>query len=1626
MKQLITLLAVLCAATCPLFAQNCDNPNATFDFVGNVQTYFCEGPNGLVTVDITVDQNNDPACIDKMILDWGDGTVQNLAANDFGNHTHIYNYPDSIACKLTLDQLNPDVKLTLIFKNNKLNKRTQSLAISPLPRASISVKAPLCANQPVQFNVVQDCYVDSVRWDFGNGNISNLKNPTFTYTTGGSKSVELCVFNECGKKCVTQNIFILSPPDVSAINFTATPASGCSPMDVKLKATVLQVFDYDWSVVPVAPCSGCWQFVAVNGKDSIEPVVRFTKEGIYRVLLTGKNGCGQDTLSTLVQVFGPPTLNFNGNPIGCKTYTYTPDVTYSNPNPNSIATYEWTFPQGSPSTFSGKNPSGIQYVNSGTGLLTDTVILTVKGPCGSQTIKQVVKVYGDTEVKFQPISLVCTSQQPFVIPVTPAPPLGTFTISPSTPALNLVTGLFTPSLAAPGDYTVTYTVNITGAPAGCQSAGSTTFTVKTSTPVTLNALEKFCVDAPVTTIDLSPATGGILTGKGVLDSTSNQYSPAQAGVGTDVLLFSYKDNTTGCLSTASKPIEIVGIPSAKAPDTLRTCDIPQEVDLQMLGTFVFSPNPPGATKTWSGPGVDPVTGKFKSPGVGTYTLSVTHAVPPGCDTTVPFVLIVSPFVAASAGSATTVCKSQMTYPLNGQPSGGKWSGPSVDMMIGVIDLSSLAPGTYEYTYIIAALTPCESSAKVSITVVGDGVTLGKTLDYVCQTAASYTLPTPTPTTGIWSGDGLSSGNVVTVTGLSVGPHTYTYTEPTLPEACNKIQFTLHVTEQPTADFGLSPDTVCIGKTVTLSPVATDSVSYSVNWGDNSPADSALTHTYSAAGDFDIALTVFTQHPLDGTTLCSNVLSKKIHVVAPPKKLAFLMNPRKGCGPLTVTFANDSEVESGQFKWQFGNFQTFVGQQPNAPIVFPQGTEDTTYIVRLTVTTGCDSLVFTDTVTVYPKPRADFGITYQQPCSGGLLQLNNTSVGKPFDSKWLIDGLMYTTLNPPDQRFFTDTLPRFVLVRLIATNQCGTDTAERTVTVHPTDVTALINISDTTKICVGDTATLTSFSTPGAPIRWKTAQGNTFLDKQIQLTFALPGLYKITLYAEGCGFDSMNVWVRVQPQPTLEVLYPLLICPGDAASFEVKTDAPGSLLHYGDGDSTKLKISQYLYTTPNTYNLSATATSLAGCRKNWTGQINVATPPVAAAEMPDSVCSGSPIVLKSLNVNNLTCAWQFGDGNFGDGCTLSHTYAQAGLYSALLIVKDALGCRDTALVPVYVRATPSAVVQVEVLQKCSPALVRLTAQLQNATSILWTLGDGSTATTQVVEHIYQKGGTYAVQLTASNEGICSSAGTGLVQVSQTPLFDFDLHENCRIAQGTDLIILTDAANRPTVTGTGYSMKDTFHPGLPKGFYNVLIDSPDGCQNDTTIYLTDPAELTLYVEEDSFDLQLGQTAQLKAVVNQISPALLWSPARWLSSDTILRPVAAPDRTVTYTITATDAKGCTVTDTVFIAVRIERDSGLYIPNIFTPNDPGAGGPDGVNDLFYVRSSNPSVDHLEEFRVIDKQGEIVHYVARCPAEESAYGWDGTFRGQKAEQGVYRYQLLVVYKDGVTVPRSGSLLLAR
>ncbi|PSR06219.1 MAG: hypothetical protein BRD49_01630 [Bacteroidetes bacterium SW_10_40_5] len=96
--------------------------------------------------------------------------------------------------------------------------------------------------------------------------------------------------------------------------------------------------------------------------------------------------------------------------------------------------------------------------------------------------------------------------------------------------------------------------------------------------------------------------------------------------------------------------------------------------------------------------------------------------------------------------------------------------------------------------------------------------------------------------------------------------------------------------------------------------------------------------------------------------------------------------------------------------------------------------------------------------------------------------------------------------------------------------------------------------------------------------------------------------------------------------------------------------------------------------------------------------------------------------------------------------------------------------------------------------------------------------------------------------------------------------------------------------------------------------------------------------------------------------------------------------------YQVTVT-RDGCERTDEVDIAYKYCAEAiNVYLPNAFTPND------DGLNDEFKVRG-----DFLEgfELKIYNRWGAQV-YKTTDPQE----GWDGTYKGEIAPQGIYIWML--------------------
>jgi gliding motility-associated-like protein len=960
---------------------------------------------------------------------------------------------------------------------------------------------------------------------------------------------------------------------------------------------------------------------------------------------------------------------------------------------------------------------------------------------------------------------------------------------------------------------------------------------------------------------------------------------------------------------------------------------------------------------------------------------------------------------------------------------GFWEGEHIFKNSSGYYFDPVTPGAYILVF-VRGFDLCRRTDSITVNVApGDAVDAGEDLA-ICNTEQTVELTNASPG-GVFSGFALN-GNIVEVTQLSLDtPYLFTYTNPSLPEACNQDIRTITVYGPPNKGFKLDKDTVCSGETVRIIPYATSGVVYLINWGDGTSGFGLLNHEFSEPGTYPVQYTAFTINPLTGTPLCT--ITDSALVVVPsaqiPGTIQFEVFPDSGCAPLIVYFNNQSPNDGRQYVWELGNGQMFQGYNP-PPLTYLDGVTDTTYLVRVKMVNGCGAAEYEQTIKIAPRPRAVFEVDFNEPCSGSVATLSLGSYGNPLQhTYYLSNGQQYTgSFDLPTKfQLFTGDHPDTVGVWLVSSNLCGSDTAFQQIIVRPPDVTALAGLPDTTRLCEGVVARVINFATPGAEIAWEVSTGENYSGDTIQVHFPEPGQYFITLFAYGCGYDSVKLPVTVYPLPDIELIHDTQNCPGEPVNFWVNSVAPGVQLWFGDGDSTWQRNISHYYTNPGTYIPFARAITQRGCESATSGSLIIHELPTALAIAPDSICTLSNTYFQgSSNHPTASCSWQFGNGTSSDGCTQTYTYPAQGNYSAIFTVISPEGCQAADTVEVVVRTIPEALFDFNLPQACAPGTAIFLSQATGATTVKWNISDGYSSDDFSFERTFHQPGSYSASFVTSNDGICPDTAQINFEILPVPDLEVNTILNCTADLGTDLVALTAPQNMLYVTGPGFNTTGSVHKGLLPGNYTVRAESNEGCIQDTIILVLPINELQLNVEEDYYSLVMGEFAPLSAKVNKTDVDFIWEPGNWLSDSLIANPVSRPIQPVVYTVTATDNNGCTKTDTVEIDLSIDYDATLFIPNAFTPND------DGVNDVFYLRSNFPEALRISYFRIFDKYNETVFDLDQVEGNDQAtpedrrFGWDGQFRGEKAEAGSYRVTFSVIFPDGMIKAFAGTVHLIR
>ena len=205
-------------------------------------------------------------------------------------------------------------------------------------------------------------------------------------------------------------------------------------------------------------------------------------------------------------------------------------------------------------------------------------------------------------------------------------------------------------------------------------------------------------------------------------------------------------------------------------------------------------------------------------------------------------------------------------------------------------------------------------------------------------------------------------------------------------------------------------------------------------------------------------------------------------------------------------------------------------------------------------------------------------------------------------------------------------------------------------------------------------------------------------------------------------------------------------------------------------------------------------------------------------------------------------------------------------------------------------------------------------------------------------------------------------------------------------------------------------------LSAGQYTLEAIDRKGCTSSIDVTLTEPPPLEVIVSDDD-SVDLGFSIQLNSMFGPDDRVISyeWGPSRGLSCSDCPDPLATPPGTTTYVLTITDQDGCTATDEVILSTALIRP--IEVPNIISLN------PINSENSFLWISGNEAVQSIKRFRVYDRWGNLMYQVSDVPLNEATFqGWDGTFKGNKVNNGVYVWMAEITFVDDVTLPYHGDI----
>ncbi|MEZ4891708.1 MAG: gliding motility-associated C-terminal domain-containing protein [Saprospiraceae bacterium] len=465
--------------------------------------------------------------------------------------------------------------------------------------------------------------------------------------------------------------------------------------------------------------------------------------------------------------------------------------------------------------------------------------------------------------------------------------------------------------------------------------------------------------------------------------------------------------------------------------------------------------------------------------------------------------------------------------------------------------------------------------------------------------------------------------------------------------------------------------------------------------------------------------------------------------------------------------------------------------------------------------------------------------------------------------------------------------------------------------------------------------------------------------------------------------------------------------GDTSFYNFHWSAPGS------GNVTQLNgLSGDI-----TYGL--TVTDFEGCSGSYTFTVNQPPAIVINTNIQHELCFGDAmgsIQITGIQNASLPVSYLWSSGSAGT--TIQNL--TAGIYT--VTATDSKGCQQVTDIEIFQPEALSLSFENTELLCASDLTAEIIATVNGGEpdyQFLWSDNSIGSSISQLGPGVYG--------LTVTDKNNCSVSGSQIIQPADSLILSATNTEpTCFGGQDGRIKLNIDGGLQPfrySLNGQAFGGSSTFL-GLRADVYTLEVQDANGCTAQLTDTLQQPAPVEVLVSADT-SIVFGESVMLSAeAFNTVGNTQFYWSASLVDSffcvDSMFcdQIMVIPAYSNTFQITAIDANGCSGKTSVQVSV--QKPHGVFVPTAFSPNG------DQINDLLVVHGLSGQVNSILNFSIYDRWGELVYQDMNFEVNQPNRGWDGSFRGQACDPGVFVWHLEVEYTDGFRENLKGTIMLIR